>query len=216
MDPKAVLFDFDGTLADTLPLAFSAFQTVFKKYDGREVSIEELIAMFGPTEDEILRSHLQHREKIDEAISEYYEEYRRGHFTAMNSPAIIKLLTVLKQGGKKIGVITGKSRRALEISAKYLNLSDFFDCVITGNDVARPKPHPEGILKALDYFGAGKHDAVFLGDSNADIQAGKAAGVRTYAVQWLPTVQHSVFELQPDAILKNTAEFLRLIHLEEC
>lgn len=214
MDPNAALFDFDGTLADTLPLTFSAFQTVFKKFDGREVPIDELIAMFGPTEDEILFNHLKNREKVDQAISEYDQLYRRGHFETMNPPAIVQLLEVLKHNGKKIGGITGKSRRALDISAQTWNLSVFFDYVITGNDVARPKPHPEGILKALDHFGVSKCEAAFLVDSNADVQAGKAAGVRTYAVQWLPTVQHSVFELQPDAILKSTVEFMELMNIE--
>lgn len=47
---KAVLFDFDGTLANTLPICYYAFQNVFKKYDNRELSTNEISAMFGPSE----------------------------------------------------------------------------------------------------------------------------------------------------------------------
>ncbi len=58
MTIKAVLFDFDGTLADTLLLSFYAFKFIFKKYDNRDVSTEELISMFGPTEEDIISNNL--------------------------------------------------------------------------------------------------------------------------------------------------------------
>jgi pyrophosphatase PpaX len=55
---KAIIFDFDGTLADTLPVCFSAFQAVFRKFDNRELTPEEIKAMFGPSETGIIRRNL--------------------------------------------------------------------------------------------------------------------------------------------------------------
>ena len=66
-----------------------------------------------------------------------------------------------------------------------------------------------GIL--LVFFGSKPEEVVFLGDSNADIIAGKSAGVRTYAVQWLSTYQSTVYDVEPDAIFKNTSEFISIL-----
>jgi pyrophosphatase PpaX len=206
---KAVLFDFDGTLADTLPLSFKAFKAVFAKYDGRVVTEEQLVAMFGPTEDDIIRTNLRNSAARSDAIADYYEIYKQRHTEDIpHNPEITSLLTRLKQQGTKIGVVTGKSKKAFLISSEALQLSEFFDLAITGDDVEKPKPDPEGILKALNVFGATKDEAVMIGDSNADIKAGKAAGVRSFAVQWLSVSQSCMFEIAPDLTFYHIREFM--------
>jgi pyrophosphatase PpaX len=72
---KAVIFDFDGTLADTLPVCFLAFEAVFREFDNREVTKEEIKAMFGPSETGIIRENLMNNH--DEAIELYYEIYSK-------------------------------------------------------------------------------------------------------------------------------------------
>lgn len=215
MTIKAVLFDFDGTLADTLPLSFFAFKYVFKKYDDWEVSTDELIAMFGPTENEIIAGNLRNKENVKEAISDYYLIYEKSHAAEVHmSNDMHQLLTSLKSNGMKMGIITGKSRKAYQISSEALSLSNFFDIVITGDDVQQPKPDPEGIATALDFLSVSQEEAVFVGDSNADIKAGKAAGLRTYGVQWLSTYQSIHFEMEPDAIFTRIEQFQKLLESE--
>lgn len=80
MSIQAVLFDFDGTLADTLPLSFRAFQAVFKQYDQREVTRDELVAMFGPTEEGIIGGNFTNPASVPQAIEDYYSIYKQGHF----------------------------------------------------------------------------------------------------------------------------------------
>lgn len=75
---KAVIFDFDGTLADTLPVCFLAFEAVFREFDNREVTTEEIKAMFGPSETGIIRENLKNN-NYDEAIELYYEIYSKRH-----------------------------------------------------------------------------------------------------------------------------------------
>lgn len=215
MSIEAVLFDFDGTLADTLPLSFKAFNTVFNTYDQRDVTNEELISMFGPTEEEIIANNFENKISIVQAIADYYSIYEQGHYDDFqNDQEIIDLLEHLREQGMKIGVITGKSKRAFQISSEALNLSSYFDVVITGDDVVKPKPDPEGIYKALDILSIDKSKTIFIGDSNADIMAGKSAGLRTYGVQWLSTFQSVVFDVPPDAIFKNVSEFLEIMKEE--
>ncbi|MBO9597277.1 MAG: HAD family hydrolase [Cohnella sp.] len=207
-----VLFDFDGTLADTLPLSFKAFKSVFEKYDNRTLSEEQIVAMFGPTEDDIIARNLGRAEAIEQAVREYYDIYAQGHSDLLRQDREIHdLLRFIRSRGLKIGVITGKSRKAFDISSEALQLAEYFDLTITGDDVENPKPHPEGIWKSLDFFGTVKDDAVFLGDSNADIKAGRAAGIRTYGVQWLSTYQSAEFEVAPDLIFTNVTQFMTRI-----
>lgn len=75
---KAIIFDFDGTLADTLPVCFYAFQAVFKEFDNKEVTSDEVKAMFGPSETGIIKENLLDSNQ-DEAIELYYDKYSEKH-----------------------------------------------------------------------------------------------------------------------------------------
>ncbi|SDX67240.1 HAD family hydrolase [Paenibacillus sp. CF384] len=216
MSIQAVLFDFDGTLADTLPLSFNAFRSVFKQHDHREVTNDELVAMFGPTEEGIIDENFTNKAAVLQAIEDYYSFYEKGHdHNVPNEQELVDLLQHLKEQGVKIGVITGKSRRAFAISSEALQLQQFFDVTITGDDVDKPKPDPEGIHKALHILGVDSSNAIFVGDSNADILAGKAAGLRTYGVRWLSTYQSSVYDILPDGLFNSVAQFYKLLENED-
>lgn len=220
MKIRAVLFDFDGTLADTLPLSFRAFQAVFEKYDGRKVTDEQLVEMFGPTEDEIIARNLKAKEAVPQAIEDYYDLYERDHPENLkHNDEINGLLLSLRVRGLKTGIITGiitgKSRRGLDISSGHLKMLQFFDLSISGDEVDKPKPDPEGILRAMEELGVTREETVFLGDSNADILAGKAAGVHTYGVHWLPTFQNAHFEEEPDQIFSRVDELVELLDQAE-
>ncbi|WHZ06189.1 HAD family hydrolase [Neobacillus sp. YX16] len=204
---KAIIFDFDGTLADTLPVCFYAFQAVFKEFDNVEVTSNEIKAMFGPSETGIIRENLLHPHH-DKAIELYYEKYTEKHKElVLDNEEINHLLHSLKREGYKLGIVTGKANRSLLISLECLNMNDLFDVIITGDDVTIPKPHPEGIVKALAHFNIKNTEAVFLGDSDADILAGKQANIHTIGVQWLPNYQTLEFKVQPDQMFKNINEF---------
>lgn len=205
---KAVIFDFDGTLADTLPVCFLAFEAVFKEFDNRDITSDEIKAMFGPSETGIIRKNLNNK-NYGKAIELFYEIYGKQHRNIVqDNEEIITLLRQLKTNGYKLGIVTGKARRSLDISLNCLGLNSFFDVQITGDDVELPKPHPEGIFKALEQLNVSHKEAVFLGDSDADIMAGKQANVYTIGVQWLPNFQSIKFSVQPDEVYSNINEFL--------
>ncbi len=204
---KAVIFDFDGTLADTLPVCFYAFQAVFKEFDNLEITSEEIKAMFGPSETGIIRGNLLNKNS-DKAIELYYEKYSEKHLEVVpDNEEINDLLLNLKSAGYKLGIVTGKARRSLDISLRCLNMNDLFDVIVTGDDVDIPKPHPEGINKALTQLNIESSEAIFLGDSDADILAGKQANIHTIGVQWLPNFQSLEFSVQPNQIFSSINEF---------
>src|SRR5699024_5274591 len=204
---KAIIFDFDGTLADTLPICFYAFQTVFKEFDNIDVTTDEVKGVFGPSECGIIRENLTDPNH-NKAIELYYEEYNERHRElVLDNKEINDLLLSLKGEGYKLGIVTGKAKRSLFISLEHLNMNDLFDIIITGDDVNNPKPHPEGVNKALEQLGVKNTETVFLGDSNADILAGKQANVFTVGVNWLPNYQTPEFSVKPDQMNSKVDEF---------
>ena len=204
---KAIIFDFDGTLANTLPICFYAFQHVFKVFDNKDLTSNDIKEMFGPSETGIIRNNLSNINKED-AIEYYYEKYSEVHKSLVEiNPEILELLNSIKAAEIKIGIFTGKAKRSLDISLKALDMEGLFDVIITGDDVINPKPHPEGLLKALSLLEVKNSEAIYIGDSDADIAAGIRANVFTIGVQWLPEYQTSTFSEEPNLILKSVKEF---------
>ncbi|WP_373895288.1 HAD family hydrolase [Virgibacillus sp. CBA3643] len=215
---KAVIFDFDGTLANTLPLCFYAFKRVFKEFDNKDFSSEEIKAMFGPSETEILKENLAH-EDSDRAIEMYYQTYVEHHSEFVDyNKEMDGLLRYLKDTGVKLGIVTGKAKRSLDISLAELQMDNLFHVIITGDDVSKPKPDSEGLLKALSVLGVESNEAVFIGDSDADIQAGLQAKVYTIGAQWLPDYQTMEFTHEPDTVFDSINDFMASVkegHLYE-
>lgn len=204
---RAILFDFDGTLANTLPICYYAFQSVFKEFDNRELTPNEILGMFGPSEVGIIRENLLSPHK-EAAIEHFYQQYSQSHNELVEANHdIYKLITSLKEMDIKLGIFTGKAKRSLDISLEKLHMEGLFDVIITGDDVRNPKPDPEGLLKALSILNVKNSEAIFVGDSDADIIAGMQANVFTIGVQWLPEYQTAIFSEQPNLFMNSVTEF---------
>lgn len=210
MKYKAILFDFDGTLADTLPVCFYSFQKVFTTYDQRTLSDQDIVAMFGPSEVGIIQQNLRCKDRVHEAVADYYLHYEREHsrFVSGNQE-ILELINLIHHKGMLTGIVTGKARRSYEISVKHLFPDDLFQVSITGDDVVDPKPHPEGIIKAMKLLGCSPQETLFVGDSQADIEAGVRAKVKTVGVNWLDNSHGSELLIKPDYEFSSVSEFIK-------
>ncbi|WP_391122224.1 HAD family hydrolase [Psychrobacillus sp. L3] len=208
---KAIIFDFDGTLANTLPICFHSFQSVFKEFDNRDLSNEDIKTMFGPSETGIIWQNLINMNK-EQAIEMYYEKYLENHLQLVKqNHEMDDLLKYIKNLGLKLAIVTGKAKRSLDISLRALKMEDLFEVIVTGDDVTDPKPHPEGVIKALSLLSVQKEDAIFIGDSEADIVAGLQSGVFTIGVQWLEDYQTAEFTTQPNQVFKEINGFKQFL-----
>ncbi|RYM06320.1 HAD family hydrolase [Sporolactobacillus sp. THM7-7] len=216
MKLSTVLFDFDGTLANTLPLTIYGMQQVFEKYDHQSFDEEGIIDMFGLPEDGMIAENFRNKENVPVAIDRYYQIYQSEHERLVEkNPEIVTLLRYLKERNIQVGVITGKSRRAYRLSEKALGFEGVFQSVITGDEVKSHKPDPEGILRTLQLFQAKKEESIYIGDSNSDVLAGQAAGIHTAGVHWLPVSQSKAFPARPDFYWTKVDECLRLLQTSE-
>ncbi|MFN4111387.1 MAG: HAD family hydrolase [Ignavibacteria bacterium] len=194
---KGIIFDIDGTLTSTNELIFATFNHIAQKYEGRTYSEQEIISMFGPTEDVILKEKFN-GEKFKEVYEEYYKFYRENHPRMADLyPGIVDILKELKQKRICTSIFTGKGRKTTEITLEILGIKNFFDMIVTGDDVINHKPSPEGILKFLKEFNLKKDEVLMVGDSIADIMAANEAGIDIASVVWDSYAKEDVIKLNP-------------------
>lgn len=210
MEIRSVLFDFDGTLIDSMGLVYEAFQTSIENALGRRPPRAEIRRFFGLPESEIIR-RIVGSERAEYAIEEFHRVYESRHAAeAKVFPGIMELIERLPSAGVALGIVTGKGRRSTEFALRAFGLDRWFKVVITGDDVTHPKPDPEGILKAVQCLGESREHVLYVGDAAADVEMGLAAGVRLALPGWNPEVvwvnDNSVLRLaQPEQLLELLA-----------
>jgi len=207
---EAFIFDVDGTLADTYPLIARAFNGFALRYLGREFSVEEIVAKFGPTESEIVGNMVEPNLRHD-AVEYYYRCYENLHDGTRLYSGISELLSELERREKKLAIFTGKGRRSTDITLDKLGVAHHFAPVITGDDVSRSKPHPEGILKAIEKMKTEPPRTAMVGDHRSDILAGREAGVFTIAALWHGYNNTALVEAHPDAAFSTPYEMLQWV-----
>lgn len=208
-----VFFDLDGTIADTDLLVVESYRRLFRHYYPHQKIPFRLLASFsGPS--------------LKSTITKYFPDYDLNslleEFKSISLPlyevfaslylGIESMLQELKRRGVKIALITSKMRTATEMTFKILNLEGIFDCVITLDDVHNPKPDPEGIKKALDFFQASPSDTIYVGDADSDFLAAKNANIDCALVSWNIRGRLHAF---PKYYVDSPDELLEVIFNEE-
>jgi len=178
-----VLFDLDGTLVDSGAMILASFRHATRTVLAREIPDEQLAALVGG-----MNIHEQMRSldpaRVDDLVRVYREHNEPLHADLQAFPGVEDLLAELSAQGRKLGVVTSKRRRTVDLAFAVLPIEQFFAVVVTSGDTDRHKPHPDPVLFALERLGADPAEAAFVGDSPFDVRAGKAAGVFTVAVSW--------------------------------
>ncbi len=209
---EAVIFDLDGTLADTFPTVLRIFNQVMHNRTGRAWTFEELLPYFGPPENVIFQRLFPAAEDHQPIIEEYYRLSRADGDQIKPFAGIHELVAKLRQSGVKLGVYSGASTEAARIRVGHAGLLDYFDDVIGGDQVAQYKPHPEGLQKLMQRFGVTPEQTVYVGDMTVDIQAGRDAGTATVAVTWGAGTRAALAAVEPDFLLDDPLHLHHLIN----
>jgi phosphoglycolate phosphatase/pyrophosphatase PpaX len=206
------LFDLDGTIADTLPLIYEAFDAAFVPALGRSFTPGEIRTMFGPPDHEIIRRRVP-AHLAEAAIERYNRHYSDRHSALVSIfPELAELIRDCAEAGVSLGVITGKSRATALVTLDQLGLLGYFPVIYAGDDVERQKPAPDALILALADLGASPGDRiVMIGDSAADVLAGREAGARTIAVRWGSPDYDELEASEPDVIVASVSELSSLL-----
>ena len=199
-----IIFDIDGTLTSTNELIFASFNHITKKYLDKSLTNEEVVSLFGPTEDKIIEDWFG--ENAEKVKRDYYSFYNDNHAMANLYPGVKELLQFLKEKNILLSIYTGKGREASLLTLKKLEIYDCFDLIITGSDVKDHKPSPEGIEIFLDKYSLEKERVLMVGDAPADIKAARAAGVQVASAVWDSYAREEVLEMESNFVFHTVEE----------
>jgi len=201
---EGIIFDVDGTLTSTHELICAAFNHVASKYMDKKLTNEEVFALYGPTEDTILKEWFGNN--LSNAMEDYYKFYKNEHHLAAVYPGIKEILESIKERNIPLGIFTGKGRRTTIITLEVLGLDKYFDLIVTGDDVKKHKPSGEGIIKFVNKFSLNREKVLMIGDSVGDIKAASEAGVKIASVVWDKYVKEEVLKLGSDFVFHSVEE----------
>lgn len=209
---RAILFDLDGTIIDTIDLLVHCFDRVLGDLTGRRWSREEVVALFGPTEPAIIERFAPPEQRAA-GCEAFFSCYDALHDRlARPFAGIDRVLEDAHARGLRLGLITNKGRRTTEITMRKCGLDRWLEAVVTGEDAPAPKPDPAGIQLALARLGVVPEEALFVGDAPSDILAGQRAGVRTCAVTWGRVHEaDEILAAGPDHVCRSPEELAALI-----
>lgn len=170
---NTLLFDLDGTLLDSFSVHLEVFKTTFVHFD------------IQLTDEKFLRSYSPNWYKTYEALGLKRENWAAADslWLAEAEKRTSNLFPEVKEVLKKLsckftlGIVTSGSKVRVERDLKAAGIYNFFKVIITGDDIKNPKPSPEGLQLAIERLNTNTNNAIYIGDSSADYEMAKAAGV---------------------------------------
>lgn len=187
MKYKAVIFDMDGTILNTLEDLKNATNYSLRQFGMPERSLEEVRMFVGNGIRKLVERAVPAgtpKEKIDQILDvflEYYEIHSADNTSPY--PGILELVEKLKKSGIKTAVSTNKADvPAQELGREYFN--GIFDLIVGQQDGLKVKPAPDSVNKILSILDIQKKDAIYIGDSDVDVQTAKNSGLDFIGVSW--------------------------------
>lgn len=212
---SAVIFDLDGTLCESYPMAIELLGGVIADHGGGDLSSDEVVALFGPSEQGILRVALGDP-AWEPAWEQYLDDYRDRHDLCPTPfPGVTALVERLHGCGCRLGLVTGKTATTAAISLDVFGLTSYFTGIGGGAT--------EGIVKAdriaglLAEWGIAPEQAVYVGDTPSDVGEARRAGVTAVSVAWSGFSDRSLLEARsPDALFDAVDDFAAWIEPLVC
>lgn len=212
---KGILFDFDGTLANTIDLIVSAFEHTCETALGFKPVRQTIIDTIGlPLSDALeLLSGIHEPERILELRQIYGAFNAANHDTMIKPiPGVAELLLQLKQRDLKLAVVTSKKAYMLERGMQCLGMLPYIDATVSVLDTERGKPAPDPMLLACERLGLTPGECLCVGDSPFDMQSGNAAGCVTVAVEYTQLDWQSLLEQgKPDYTISQPLDLMQLL-----
>jgi len=214
---KGVIFDLDGTIVDSLEALWRAFNAGVTAFKLAPVAREPLFALMniGKSLADILREIYPElrtesaSSTISDIMSVIRNEYlAKGVSEVRLSNGAPEVLERLRARGLKIGIVTSRTVAPEKMWREFnrLQVAQLVDAVVTANE-SRRKPAPEPVIECLKRLKLHSEECIFVGDSQADMRAGKAAGVGTVAIATGVSSRQNLDAESPDFIFNNLPSF---------
>jgi pyrophosphatase PpaX len=179
-----VIFDFDGTLADTNNLILNSFKHIYCKYHGSKCDADYILSTFGEPLEFTLRRDFSNFRYED--VLESYRDYQVGRFDKEVTlyDTVADTIKYLRKENIKIGIATSRIKSSTLNALKSFDLDKYFQIIISADDVVNHKPDKEPLIKALQGLNSSIENALYVGDSKFDMECAINAEVIPVLVGW--------------------------------
>ena len=206
----AVLFDFDGTLADSYAPIAASVNHVRAGRNLAPLTIDEVKRFVGLGPDYLLTQTVP-----GGILEEDIARYRAHHPSVMFEgtrllPGAAEVLASLHRAGRRLGLCSNKPRLFSQKLLEHLGVASYFDVVVGPEDVPRPKPAPDMLRAVLDRLGLQPAQALYVGDMVIDIETARAAGLTVWSVPSGSDDRVALAAARPDRLLESLHEMLDL------
>ena len=207
---KAILFDMDGTLSNTLTDLEVALNYTLKKLYLPLRSSKEVLSFVGNGIDALVMRGLgeENMDKFEVALP-IFKDYYKDHLTDYTRPydGVDEVIDTLKEMGIKVGIVSNKLQSPLEEIVKSF-WGDKIDAVCGITDFYPSKPHPDMVHICLSRMGAKLEEAIYVGDSLVDVETAKNAGAKFVACSWGFCTKEKLIEAGANDIIDEPKEVL--------
>ncbi len=186
MSYQGLIFDFDGTLADTMPLHWQAWQTLIQRH-GFQFSQERFYALGGIPSRQIVDT-INKEQGLTLNTIQVAREKEEAYLALLERVRPIEAIVQIARehrGRMPMAVASGGTQRVIGRVLGHLNLGELFQCVVTSEDVTRQKPAPDIFLEAARRIGVPPHLCRAYEDTELGLQAIRAAGMEAIDVRLL-------------------------------
>ena len=214
MSLQLLIFDLDGTLIDSRFDLADAVNHAMKKLDKPAISYEQLPGLLGSGLNYLLETAASSSDKsVLQTARKHFDEYYEAHYVHKTRP-YPGVQSTLSELSKKLqlAVYSNKLQYFTTKVVEGLDLAPFFDIIQGAAPERYPlKPHPAGIQRIIKQLGISATNTMMIGDSTHDIEAGKAAGVKTCAVTYGYRQKEILKATAPDNMISRFEELLDII-----
>lgn len=214
MTKKAVIFDLDGTLTNTLKSIWKSANLALAGVGYPPIALEKYRYFVGDGADELIRRVLaasgdKELIRFEETRKSYLKHFATYvNYEVKPYEGIRELLMALKERGIKMAVNSNKPhQRTIEVVEEIFG-KDTFDMIVGHSEERARKPAPDGVLYILDTLQLCKDEVIYLGDTCVDMQTGKSAGVYTVGALWGFRDRQELSENHADAIIEHPMELV--------
>jgi pyrophosphatase PpaX len=178
---RAVVFDLDGTLVDSMPLVLRAFAHALQPACG-DLALDVIMARLGGPPDRTFQEMIKDQAQIAEAMRRLRDFSMENWRLIQPFAGMHGLLDELRAAHRSVAVWTGRERESTEWILTENGMEVKLAAVVCGDDLPTHKPHPGGLEEALRQLSVTREQALFVGDADVDVMAGAAGGVRTILI----------------------------------
>lgn len=211
---RAVIFDLDGTLLNTLEDLKDGVNYVLALRGYPERSLEEIRQFVGNGIGKLIERAVPDgvTEKEREEMLKEFRTYYTEHCRIKTAPysGIMELLKSLKEHNVKMAIVSNKNDAAVKDLARYY-FSEYITVAIGECEGVRKKPSPDSVFKAVNLLGAEKEQAVYVGDSDVDRATAANAGMACVSVTWGFREEELLKSLEPEYLIHKPEELIGIV-----